>query len=462
MGSVCPSIFPIIAAAALAVALPASAQTLKLRPREKPKSAHSAVSPQSPAAKAGPTHLVLPKGTSLQVEVPHQYPMKDGEALEGKLIFPIYASGQLAVLKDTVLYGKVINLAPDRKMRWRARLMGDFTPYHKAEVQFDSIDLQGKLLPISTAAASTGAPVVQLNAAGVQKHHGFIRRQFAQAKNQLMASINWWRPKGLGGRARQMLYNQLPYHPEEIAAHTAWSFELSDPLTLPGKAAQVVDPAPAAAIKGKPEMWTVNALLTQGLTSAHAHPGDPVDAMVVQPVYNREKQLVVPEGATLIGRVTLAKPARSFGRNGKLRFMFQQVRFPAGFGTAVQGSLSGASATKTQDLQINAEGTVTPRNKSSLVGPLLLTMLAGKGLDQDGGVAANTAHAGVAANGLGLIGRVVGTAAGSPSLAAGIGFYAAGLSVYDNFLRTGRDVVFPKDTRIEIQTTPLRAPVLKQ
>lgn len=29
------------------------------------------------------------------------------------------------------------------------------------------------------------------------------------------------------------------------------------------------------------------------------------------------------------------------------------------------------------------------------------------------------------------------------------------------FLRPGRDVVFPKDTRIEIETTPLRAPVLK-
>ena len=68
---------------------------------------------------------------------------------------------------------------------------------------------------------------------------------------------------------------------------------------------------------------------------------------------------------------------------------------------------------------------------------------------------------GVASNGFGLAGRIVGAAAGAPNIAAGIGFYAAGLSFYDNFLQVGRDVVFPKDTRIEIETTPLRSPVLK-
>jgi hypothetical protein len=35
------------------------------------------------------------------------------------------------------------------------------------------------------------------------------------------------------------------------------------------------------------------------------------------------------------------------------------------------------------------------------------------------------------------------------------------LSFYDNFLHSGRDVVFPKDTRIEIETTPMRALILK-
>jgi hypothetical protein len=107
---------------------------------------------------------------------------------------------------------------------------------------------------------------------------------------------------------------------------------------------------------------------------------------------------------------------------------------------------------------MDAEGTITPKNQSSVIAPLLLTVLAGRALDEDGNL---TAQTGVASNGFGFVGRFVGMAAGNRNIAAGIGYYAAALSVYENFLRPGRDVIFPKDTRIEIETTPLRAPVLK-
>ena len=90
--------------------------------------------------------------------------------------------------------------------------------------------------------------------------------------------------------------------------------------------------------------------------------------------------------------------------------------------------------------------------------PLALTLLAGRALDTDGN---QTLQAGVASNGFGLVGRIVGTAVGSRELAAGIGYYAAALSIYENWLAPGRDVIFPLDTRIEIETSPLRAPVLK-
>ena len=55
----------------------------------------------------------------------------------------------------------------------------------------------------------------------------------------------------------------------------------------------------------------------------------------------------------------------------------------------------------------------------------------------------------------------MGVVAGNRNLAAGLGFYAAALSTYENFIRKGHEVDFPKDTRVEIETTPLRAPVLK-
>ena len=178
---------------------------------------------------------------------------------------------------------------------------------------------------------------------------------------------------------------------------------------------------------------------------------------MVEPVFDRDRNLVVPQGSKLIGRVSAAKAARSLGRNGKLRFNFQQVQFPEGFNQPVQGSLAGAATEKTQNLSLDAEGTITPRNKASAIGPILLTLLAGRALDEDGNL---TLQTGVASNSFGLIGRIVGMAAGNRNFAAGLGYYAAGLSFYDNFLQPGRDVVFPHDTRIEIETTPLRAPVL--
>ncbi len=440
-----------LAPAALAFSALSGAQTLEHRPPAKP-AAQPTPSTQVPEAP------MLPQGTSLQVELSHHYPMKAGEPIEARLLHPIYTQGKLAVPANTPLRGRVVALHPDTKTRWHSRLRGDFTPFHTVQVQFDQLVLPSGPLQISAAPASNGAPVLHLAAPGASPKRSFISREWAQAKSNLHDRVAYFTASGKGDRALQLLYHQLPYHPERIDAHTAWSFELTTPLELPvAVAAATPDPAPSAPVPGKSEVWAVNATLSRDLTSAAAKPGDPVEALVVEPVYDHDKQLVVPQGSTLIGKVSAAKAAKSFGRNGKLRFTFQQVRFPEGFHREVQGSLAGAATEKTQNLSLDAEGTISPRNQSSAIAPLLLTMLAGRALDQDGNLTGQTA---IASNGFGLVGRIVGIAAGNRNLAAGLGYYAAGLSFYDNFLHSGRDVVFPRDTRIEIETTPLRAPVL--
>jgi hypothetical protein len=444
-------VFAGLISAALA-AVSAGAQTLERRP---PKPASPAPAESKSNESANP---VLARGTSLQVEITRNYPMKTGEAIEGWLLHPIFAQGKLAVPENTALRGKVVALEPDMKTRWHGRLRGDFTPFHTVQIQFDELMLPGGPEPISSATAENGAPVLHLSAPGATKQKSLVSREWSQAKSQMHTRVAYFTAPGIGDRALQMLYHQLPYHPERIAAHTAWSFELTSPLTLADPPAAAPAPAAPVSPSATPETWAVHALLTGDLTSARAHPGDPVEALVVEPVFDVSKELVVPQGSTLIGKVTSAKAARSLGRNGKLRFTFQQVRFPEGFGRSVEGSLAGAATEKSQDLTLDAEGTISPRNQSSAVAPLLLTMLAGRALDEDGNL---TAQTGVASNGFGSVGRIVGVVAGDRNLAAGIGFYAAGLSFYENFLRNGRDVSFPKDTRIEIETTPLRAPVLK-
>jgi hypothetical protein len=443
------------AAAAIATAALSAAQTLQERPTSKPA---TAIAPRPHEADGKPE---LPEGTSLQVEIPRAYPVKAGEALEGRLLHPIYANGKLAVPENTMLHGTVVALEADTKTRWHARLRGDFTPFHTVQVRFDELLLPSGPLPIAASAAADGAPVLHLSAPGASPKRSFVAREWAQAKSNLRDRIAVFTAPGKADRAKQMLYHQLPYHPERIEAHTAWSFELQQPLDLPTLPDPAQESSAPAAVKpgsaGNPETWSVHALLTHDLTSARAKSGDPVQALVVEPVYDKDKQLVVPQGSTLIGKVTSARAARSLGRNGKMRFTFQQVQFPEGYKRSVEGSLAGAATEKAQNLSLDAEGTISPKNQSSAVAPLLLTLLAGRALDSDGNLTAGT---GVASNGFGLVGRIVGIAAGNRNLAAGIGYYAAALSIYENFLRSGRDVVFPKDTRIEIETTPLRAPVL--
>jgi hypothetical protein len=448
----CRSALSLVPAVFLFAAL-AGAQSLEHRPAHPQPATHN-----NPPTEPESVRPVLPKGTSLQVEVTRHYPVKLGEAIEAHLMHPIYADGKLVVPQNTALEGHVVGLEADTKTRWHARLRGDFTPFHTVQVQFDRLMLPSGPVELAATPADDGAPVLHLTAPGVSPKQSFIARHWAQAKANMHDRIAYFTAPGKGDRALQLLYHQLPYHPERIEANTAWSFELKAPVDLPESAASLPAPSPTATATGKTEIWSVNATLTHDLTSATAKPGDPVEALVVEPVYDRDKELVVPEGSKLVGKVSLAKPAKSFGRNGKLRFTFQQVQFPQGYQREVQGQLAGAATEKTQDLSLDAEGTVTPRNRSSAIAPLLLTMLAGHALDQDGNM---TLQTGVASNGFGIIGRIVGVAAGDRSLAAGLGFYAAGLSVYDNFLHSGRDVVFPHDTRIEIETTPLRAPVLK-
>jgi hypothetical protein len=386
--------------------------------------------------------------------------MKAGKAIDARLVYPLYVDGKLVVPENTPVHGQVTALEPDTKERWHGRLQGDFTPFHNAKVQFNELVLPDGPRPMTTGGALTGAMVLRLAAPGARPSQSLLARYWGQAKDRLHQQIAFFTDPGLGDRAKQMLYHQLPYHPERIPAHTSWTFELAAPITLPDPPVEAKDPAPSPQQPGGPEIWSVHALLTTGVSSATARPGDPVRALVIEPVLDKDRQLVVPQGSVLVGHITTAKAARSLGRNGKLRFTFQEVKFPEGAAAnqPVQGALAGATTQGEHTLNLDAEGTITPKNQASAIVPLLLTLLASRALDEDGSL---TVQTGVASNSFGLVGRVVGMAAGSRNFAAGLGFYAAGLSFYENFLVSGHDVIFPKDTRIEIETTPLRAPVLK-
>ncbi|MDE3199308.1 MAG: hypothetical protein KGN79_00175, partial [Acidobacteriota bacterium] len=407
--------------------------------------------------------ITLPSGTVLQVALMKNAPMKLGAPLKARLLYPVYANGKIALTAGTFVMGEVTALVPDHSARVHGRFYGDFTPFHTPQVKFDVLKLSSASFAFQADAAG-GAPVLRLSRPATSPHHNFLVSQWNQSWAAVRDSICFFTAPGRGDRMVQFIYHQLPYHPQRIDKNSAWTLVLNEPLELPSTSATANDTAVAASTAKagettKEQHPLVEALLMREVDSNTAHPGDKVTAVVVEPYFNPDSKLTIPQRAMLIGKVTEAKAARSFGRSGKLRFAFEQVQMPSAEGTEVEGALAGAATEQPQDLKMDAEGGVSPRRHSNPIVPLALSYLATRSLDFD---ETDTAlQSSVASNGFGLVGRVVGTAAGSREFAAAIGFYAVALSTYTNYFRPGHNVDFPKDTRIEVDLAPVHAPVIK-
>ncbi len=453
----------------------ASAQTLHTRPIQPPPAPPPVIAPPPVASSAPPA--VLAKGSYLSVASTRVYPMKQGTPIEARLLAPIYVNNALVLPSGTLLHGRVDALTPDKVARRWAKLNGDFTPIHHPMVRFDAVETSGGPVAIRADAAQAGLPMVNLRATTGNKRHALLMRAWNGMKQRIADTKNYFTSPGLGNRLKLAFYQQLPYHPEQINAGSTWSFPLSGDLavskleaagqpkiyTAPQKkqkkpARQKPAKPVTTAASGANPHWLIHAELETPVNSRSAKAGDAIQARVVEPVYDAQHHLAIPQGSTLLGRVTSSKSARSFGRNGHLRFSFQKLKLPAGPAQEVQGSVTGAMASGGKQMNMDAEGNVSGKNNGSVLAPIALGLLAGHALDTDGNM---TAQTGVASNGFGAVGRIVGLTAGSRSLAAGIGFYAVGLTITQTWLRDGHQIVFPQGTRIDIDTAPLTEPILK-
>ncbi|MGH9587161.1 MAG: hypothetical protein ACRD3F_09440 [Acidobacteriaceae bacterium] len=429
----------------------------------------------APVLLAQEVSVQVPAATPLPIQLGKHVPMKKGALLECHLLYPVYADNQLVIPADSILRGSVIALNPSRSRRIHARLRGDFTPFHIPVVHFDRLVLpDGTIKRIVSNNATNGAPVLHLSTPAYKTPHSFLSRQIAALKAQAKDTIGLVTAPGRKDRLVQLLYKQLPYHPERIETGTMWTVTLAQPLALKPykispKARSNTTAAPPASgtphpasspqaesASGDKSAWQLCAYLEQTISSADEKKGHTFDAVIAEPVFNPDHTIAVPEGSVLVGTITQVKPARSFGRAGKLRFDFRELKLTGGSSQYVHGTLASADASKSQQLQIDSEGGVKPKPKNRVIVPMVLTVLAGRALDNDGSLAANAA---VSSNGFGIIGRVVGIVAGPRNLAAAIGFYAAGLSFYERWLVHGQNVVFVKNTRIQVTTIPSRTPL---
>ena len=92
------------------------------------------------------------------------------------------------------------------------------------------------------------------------------------------------------------------------------------------------------------------------LDSSTTTRGSRFEAVVSEPVFSADHQLILPEGTRLSGAVTVVRPARRLHRNGQLRFLFDRVQPPQGDATTLLASLHSIDLSANDHVEVDEEG----------------------------------------------------------------------------------------------------------
>jgi hypothetical protein len=440
------------ASAALAQnAVSASAPTSDAMLRDRP-----------PVAVKTPTNesiaLEVPKGTAVQVILDKELRVqKVGQPVYGRVAEPVYAFDKLVVPVGTKVTGQITQLeGVSGGRRTLDALNADFTPPRKLQIEFDDLELtDGRHIPIHTTVTSDSGQVIQfVTSANDEKKKGVkdaasekADQAKEEAKREWDSAIQQVKVPGKVHKIERYAIAQLPAHPQYIDAGTVYSAELQQPLNFGG---EPLTPQLAASLSSPPPDGSfVRARLVTPLSSATSQRDDKVEAMLTRPLFDGDR-LILPQGAILRGSVVQVEPARHMSRNGQLRFVFHDLILPSGLDLEVSAVLAGVQAGKTDNLKLDSEGgaqATSPKSRYLQTGIAL--GLAAVSAAGDGDVDILNKSAG-GANGFKLVGIAVGIAARSNPLGIAMGALGASRSVYIHFIARGRDVVFPKNTAMQI------------
>lgn len=430
-------------------------------PSSRPALPSAASAPPKSAAVApvGRIPLVVPAGTPIRVSLVKKVPIrKVGDPVEARVIEPVYSFDRIVVPAGSEVTGKVVRIIPATKWsHTEAILNGNFTPLKTAQVEFDTLTLiNGTQMPIQTSVSPAITEVVRL-VSRQPKHPSLVNQAKEAIDQEWKAGMHQIHAPGKLHRLKELLIAQLPYHHQYLAKGTVYDAALRQPLSC---GAAKISPGELAHVGQLPPANTIaQARLLTALSSATAHKGTPVKAVITKPVFNARKQLVLPVGTKLEGVVVQAQAARRLHRNGKLRFVIRRMELPSGVVDQIDASIEGLEVSKHQNLALDSEGgTSVKESKKRYLDTALSVAVATASLDLDAGKAARVGNqqgdvgprAVAGGSGFKLIGLALGAAIQSRVLGASLGFFGAARSVYYHFLSHGRNVVLVKDTPMEI------------
>lgn len=297
-----------------------------------------------PARRSGPKDasvqtlsLTVPKGSSLQVVLDKEVRIrKVGQMLQGRIVEPVYAFDKLVIPVNSQISGEITKIESISALkRTTSALDADFTPARKIEVEFTDLVLpNGKHVPIVTSVTPGSGQVIQFVSATDDKRKGLkdeagdkAKEAKQQAKQEWDAALKQVQAPGKVHRIERYAIAQLPVHPQYIDAGTAYFAELQQPLDF--GAERLTQDLASSIGTTPPDGAIVHARLMTPLSSATAHKGDEVAAVISQPLFEGTK-LILPQSSFLKGSVVQAKSARRLSRNGQLRFAFHDLVLPDG------------------------------------------------------------------------------------------------------------------------------------
>jgi len=393
-------------------------------------------SPPSGGARVAqtPETLVVEPGNDFRAALEKGVRLKaPGQPITARLLEPVYAGEVLAIPAGSTIKGHIsaISTAPMRK-RARRLLNGDFTPPKTAHVTFDQLVLSdGTMVPIhGDSAVGLGRVTNSLYLPKAQRPG--IRQKLKGA----MAPLR--EPNKLQ-RLGEAVVTSLPYHPEYIDQGTVFDTALLAPVTV------LLPVQPNTASPQASDYLRLHLLTPVNSSTSTA--GTQIEAVVSQPYYQADHQLLYPAGTRITGTVEKASSAGWMKRNGSLVFAFRSVQMPDGTTRVIHSTVGGIQAERSEGLDVGQEGEIkaTTSTFARLLAPVSL-------VGPSRAVADTTlqktawSRAGEGRKGFGLLGA--GAAQASAGTAIGFGYFGAAKRLCDAFITKGSNVELPVNTPI--------------
>ena len=421
--------------------------------------------------------LTVAAGRPLDILLDHRVVITSvGQAVDGVLVQPLYAYDRIVVPAGTKVHGHVEALDPPSKFaRVRAILSGDLTPPRHVVLRFETFEMaSGQTMPIENTIKSeiprptrstppppsADAPDTTVVGRARREATDRARAAIADARQRGRDVLAEFRAPGRGARIKDAIVQRLPYHRQLIAAGTGYHAELTAPLGF----GSVIPSARASADTRPAPSSMLNARLLTNLDSSKTPRGTPIQAVVTEPVFSADHELIVPEGTMLDGEVTVAKPARWMHRNGELRFLFESIHRDAETTVPLLASLESVEASADDHVAIDEEGGATMTDsKTRFIMPALAVLALRGGLhhedhlDPDGdGHLIHSSNSGALGTGgffgLGILG--IGLSQISRPVGLALSVFGAGRTLYSNVFGRGREMKFAADTPMQLQLAP--------